>query len=294
MISKSKLFLSALLMVSVVSATPTPALPIDTVVDLTIPRAPVFGAGPVIQRFILLDLTALAGLDIENPIQGKGVLVLFPGGSGKLGIGDGELGIGQTNFLVRTRHHFAAQGFHVAVMDAATDFLARPEGLGSDRNSPEHMQDVAAVIQDLRGRFPGLPVWLVGTSRGTISAANAAAVLTSPAGPDGIVLTSSVTRPGGNPESLEDVSLEDIGVPALVVAHRDDGCVVTPPEDANPLFHVLKKNNNRSRIRFFEGGFAPLDEACDALSPHGYFGIESRVVRHIGKYVLSVISQGSP
>ena len=294
MISKSELFLSALLIVSIVSATPTPALPIDTVVSLTVPRAPISGSGTVTQSFILLDLNDLSSPDIENPIQGKAVLLLFPGGGGRLAVADEQLSIGQANFLVRSRHLFAAQGFHVAVMDAASDFLARPEGLGSDRNSAEHMQDVAAVIQHLRGLFPGLPVWLVGTSRGMISAANAAAVLTGSASPDGLVLTSSVTRPGGNPESLEDVFLENIGVPALVVAHRDDGCFVTPPEDANPLFHVLKKNNNRSRIRFFEGGFAPLDEACEALTPHGYFGIESRVVRHIGRHILSVISQGSP
>ncbi|MBI4488313.1 MAG: hypothetical protein HY694_04450 [Deltaproteobacteria bacterium] len=282
-------------------ASSTPALSIDTVVSLTVPRAriPGTGTGSVIQRFILLDLGDISALDIENPIEAKGVLVLFPGAAGRLGIGDGELGIGQANLLVRTRHYFAAQGFHVAVMDAATDFLTRPnqEGLGDDRTSTQHMQDIAVVINHLRGRFPGLPIWVVGTSRGSISAANAAAVLTGSAAPDGLVLISSVTRrtgPNNDRESLDDVPLHNIGVPSLVAAHKDDACRGSPPEDAVPLFQVLKKRDNRSRIRFFEGGFAPLDEACDPLSPHGFFGIEAEVVRHIGSHVRTVISGESP
>ena len=174
-------------------------------------------------------------------------------------------------------------------MDAATDFLSRPEGLGSDRTSTQHMQDIAVVLDYLRGRFPGLPIWLVGTSRGVISAANAAAVLTGPAAPDGIVLTSSLTQPAvGNPESLQNVALEDIGVPSLVVAHRDDTCPFTPPDDAKALFHTLRKGHPRSGLRFFVGGFPPLDAPCDALAAHGFFGIEARVVEAIGRFILSI------
>jgi pimeloyl-ACP methyl ester carboxylesterase len=266
----------------------TPARAIDTVVSLTVPRTPVTGSPPVIQRFIMLDLAAIPPT-VPDPIEAKGVLVLFTGGNGKLGIGDAQLSILQTNFLVRTRHLFAAQGFHVAVADAATDFLLRPEGLGNDRTSAQHMQDVAMIISYLRGRFPGLPIWLVGTSRGTISAANAAAVLTGTAAPDGIVLTSSLTREGVvDSESLQDVPLGQITVPAFVGAHRDDGCAFTPPEDARELFRTLRKQNHRSHLRFFEGGFAPFDDPCEALAAHGFFGIESRVVEAIGKFIRSL------
>ena len=34
-----------------------------------------------------------------------------------------------------------------------------------------HFTDISAVIEDLDKRFPGVPVFLIGTSRGTISAA---------------------------------------------------------------------------------------------------------------------------
>jgi pimeloyl-ACP methyl ester carboxylesterase len=266
-----------------------PARAADIVVSLEVARTPITGPAPVIQRYILFDLTAIPAT-VSDPIQAKGVIVLFSGGGGRLGIGDGQLSILQTNFLVRTRHHFAAQGFHVAVPDAATDFLLRPQGLGADRTSAAHMQDVAAVITDLRSRFPGLPIWLVGTSRGTISAANAAAVLTGAAAPDGLVLTSALTQPGlGNPESLQNVPLAAIHVPALVVAHRDDTCAVTPPADAKDLIRALRNQHRRSDLRFFDGGFAPVDDPCEALTAHGFFGIEPKVVEAIGKFILRSI-----
>ena len=40
------------------------------------------------------------------------------------------------------------------------------------RNGAEHAQDVAAVVKDLRRRFPAAKLFLVGTSRGTVSAAS--------------------------------------------------------------------------------------------------------------------------
>src|SRR5207244_550656 len=92
--------------------------------------------------------------------------------------------------------------------------------------------DGRAVIAALREMAP-VPVWLVGTSMGTVSAANAAARLED-GGPDGLVLTSTVTR--GSREMIEsvgDVRLQDITVPTLLVHHRDDtwrrAATPTPP-----------------------------------------------------------------
>jgi pimeloyl-ACP methyl ester carboxylesterase len=56
----------------------------------------------------------------------------------------------------------------------------------------EHAADVKQAIAAMREVAP-VPVWLVGTSMGSLSAANAAARLPE-GGPDGIVLTSSVTE----------------------------------------------------------------------------------------------------
>jgi hypothetical protein len=71
------------------------------------------------------------------------------------------------NFLVRSRDLFAGEGLLVAVLDVPSD---RGSGYGKFRVSKEHARDVAAVIAGLRTLAP-VPVWFVGTSKGTVSAA---------------------------------------------------------------------------------------------------------------------------
>jgi hypothetical protein len=222
----------------------------------------------------------------------KATLLLFVGGSGRIGAGDGQIGVSSANYLLRTRRHFAAAGpFNVAVMDAASDFLALPTGLRHQRLTAEYLEDMERVVADLRVRFPGLPVYAMGTSRGSIGAAFLAASL-SPAegGPDGLVLTSSVTRPsgGGDYISLETpftIDLAAIGVPSLVVAHEEDGCVVTPPEDAEPLRDLLAQSAPEAKLKTVSGGLPPLSTVCQALSEHGFFGVEQKSVDKISKWI---------
>jgi hypothetical protein len=147
------------------------------------------------------------------------------------------------------------------------------------------------VVAELRVRFPGLPVYAMGTSRGTIGAAFLASSL-SPAegGPDGLVLTSSVTRPGSGGDHISvtapfTVDLAAVSVPSLVVAHKDDGCVVTPPEDAKPLRDLLKQSGAEAKHKTISGGLPPLSTACQALSEHGFFGVEQKSVDKISKWI---------
>ena len=167
-----------------------------------------------------------------------GSVVLFPGGGGNLRLAQRRGLDGHTNFLVRNRERFAAHGFVVAVVDAPSDRAT--DGLTLFRSTAGHAQDVQAVIEALR-RLSPTPVWLVGTSMGTVSAANAAARLAGgPAAPDGLVLTSSVTRPSRRErESLSDVRLGAVAVPTLIVHHKDDACPVTPHRDAAGLAKEL-------------------------------------------------------
>jgi hypothetical protein len=53
------------------------------------------------------------------------VLLLFIGGDGTLGLTANQLNTGSPNFLARNRNHFAAEGFVVAVVDAASS-ITRP------------------------------------------------------------------------------------------------------------------------------------------------------------------------
>lgn len=207
-------------------------------------------------------------------------MILFAGGHGRLSLSPQGIGWGRGNFLVRSRSLFAERGFLVALVDAPSDQMTH--GLWHFRTTEAHAQDAAAVIAYLKQAGPA-PVWLVGTSAGTLSAANAAARL--PSGPDGVVLTSSITRATRNlPYSLRDVDLAAITVSTLFVHHKDDGCVATPYDDLPGVMKRLKKAR-RAELLTFSGGDPPRSDACEPLSPHGFLGIERAVVGQIAAWI---------
>lgn len=170
-------------------------------------------------------------------------------------------------------------------MDAATDFLSCPDGLKGQRLTDKYRRDMALVILDLRTRFPGLKVWAVGTSRGSIAAAQAAAEL-SPggSGPDGLGLTSTVTQ-GGLFNTVFDVALSQITVPTLIAHHKADTCSVSPPADTPAIVAALT-GTTTIKVRELKGGLPAVSDECKGLSPHGYYGIEPRAVRRISKWIV--------
>lgn len=186
-------------------------------------------------------------------------VILFPGGIG-------VVGSVRQNFLLRVAGRFAAQGINVAVADAPSDQLSgmRPPF----RKSDEHATDIAAIVAFVKSRA-SVPVWLVGTSRGSISAANGAARI-GPQRVAGAVLTSSVW------ERMLDMPLEDIAVPVLVVHNRDDGCRESPFDDTAGAMARLRHAPVKELIAV-SGGYL-RGNPCEALSPHGYYGIEDEVV----------------
>ncbi len=204
-------------------------------------------------------------------------VILFTGGDGVLGLGAGGMESGANNFLVRNRQRFADRGFLVAVLDAPSDHAT---GLGRFRASAEHAEDVKAVIAFLRG-IAKVPLWLVGTSRGTVSAANAAARLQD-GGADGLVLTSSLTEP--HRESLHDVDLTAIRIPTLVVHNRSDQCGATPYRDA-PVLLASLVNAPAKELVTFDGGDTPRSDPCEGLSYHGYLGLDGDVVAAIAEWI---------
>jgi len=206
-------------------------------------------------------------------------LILFTGGDGKLR-GYGPANIRHGNFLVRSRDLFVAQGFAVAVIDTPSD---QSSGMGDDfRVGSAHRRDIGFVIAWLRQRVAA-PVWLVGTSMGTLSAANGGTL--QPDGPDGIVLTSSVTRSSRRVHNtVYDARPIDVTIPTLIVHNREDGCVVCPFSDIPDLLGRFK-NAPRGQLITFQGGDPPITDACEALSRHGYLGLESQVVAAIAEWI---------
>ncbi len=255
----------ALLLALLVALAVGPAAAADEEALRTIPTRP-----GVTESFLL----------VTPPAKPVAAVVLFTGGNGVLRLDRKRPGRVTGNFLVRSRFEFAAEGLLVAVVDVPSD---RSTGLVQFRTSAQHAEDAKTVIAALR-KIADVPVWLVGTSMGTVSAASVAARLKD-GGPDGIVLTSSITRWSKQQvESLNDVDLKDIRVPVLVVHHREDGCFASPYSGAVLLPRQLV-NAPRKAFVDFTGGDTPRSEPCEALSAHGYLGLEKTVVAAIAKFI---------
>ena len=207
-------------------------------------------------------------------------VILFAGGHGRLALSQHRIGWGETNFLVRNRERFCCEALMVAVMDAPSD---RPQGLSNFRTSSAHAEDIRHVITKLKD-IANVPVWLVGTSMGTVSAANAAARLKK-GGPDGLVLTSTVTKETRQvTETVNNVRLKDIRVPTLVVHHKQDSCVVTPYELARALMKSLTQAPKKELLTF-EGGDLSVLDPCEPMSYHGFLGLDGEVVTAIVSWI---------
>lgn len=217
------------------------------------------------------------------PEAPRAVALMLPGGHGGLGLyPNGSMRWGDTNFVVRTREQFAAQGLVVAVADAPSD-RQQPPYLAEVRQTPEHAQDIGRITEALRQRF-GLPVWLIGTSRGTQSAAYAATQLEGGRAPDGVVLTASIlvderTRP------IPAMPLHALRQPVLVVHHQADACQVTPFAGVPDLLRGLT-GAARKELLAFTGGTS-TGPVCGPLAFHGFNGIEADVVGAIANWILA-------
>jgi hypothetical protein len=215
------------------------------------------------------------------PAQVRGVVVMFAGGADDLGIKkNGDIKHAD-NFVVRSRDLWIAKGYGVVLVDA----IGR-QSMRGKRSSAAY----AAVTQQIVAfaqQQSAAPVWVLGTSQGSIAAMNAAshAIRTPIAG---VILTESVSVLGGSHETVFDAHPEDVRVPALVVANQDDRCKVAPPSMARAIAQSL--HNTQVSVLFVHGGITQSPNACASLSPHGYDGIERSVVDQITAWMASVAS----
>lgn len=216
----------------------------------------------------------------ENPVANA---VLFQGGGGNIGIfPNGSMRV--ENFLSGGAARFTRNGISVAIVDVPSD----RRNLDDFRHTPEHAQDIAAVIAFLR-RQNTLPVWAIGTSNGSLSAATAA-VLLKEGGPDGIVLTASTTsKPVAAAHPVTDAALDQVTVPTLFVHHKDDACRVTPYSAIPGVMAAMKQARVVDLITV-EGG-ENRGSPCHS-GYHQFLGIEAEVTRQIAGWIRRHHSQG--
>lgn len=184
-----------------------------------------------------------------------GGVILVPGKSTKAPLGpDGSKLDGDGNFVIRTRQDYVDAGFTTAVA--------------------EDPSDLGPLIALLRTK--ARPVFLVATSNGTIVAA-ANATRLGAAGPDGLVLTSTVTKPSALfAKSAADYPLKDLRIPVLFVHNANDACRLSPPAGMERVAAALDPSLVTVVTVSSTAGNQDPDQ-CGAFAPHGYLGIEASV-----------------
>ena len=187
-----------------------------------------------------------------KPKAPRASVILMPGGDGNIRPGDqGEINGLKGNQLVRTRHAYAARGLAVLVVDAGTDLTSA-------------VQYMAAIKR---------PVTVIGTSKGTIRAAQGIA---RGARPDALVLTSGfLSSESGSGYGVMSILGSPASLPrTLVIHHSQDGCRVTLPAGVEPF---IKWSAGRARVAWMNGGRSEGDP-CEAFSHHGFNGQDGQVV----------------
>ncbi len=249
-----------------------------------------FECNESLQRLPTRDAGITLPFDLVMPAAAapRGVVILLPGGAGVLSLSATGIEQAADNFCVRTRQLYATQGFAVAVPDAPSD---RPTGLDDFRATKDHADDLTALITWLRNQFPGVPVTVVGTSRGTISAANVAVRFSGSQGPDYLVLTSSVTSIPASATDQEDIqSIPGYRAalmqraPILMIDDSLDACGASKPANAMSFAATI---DDSAAFVVLDGGPTPPDggDVCGGLAYHGFYGLDAPVVDRIIEFI---------
>lgn len=247
----------------------------------------------------LVELDARPGAKIKFMLiepegSPRAVLLSYPGGRGTIDLrsflGIPSINKYKENFLVRTRKDFVEAGFVVALPDVPSD----REWLRYKYRLSETQTADARAIVDYLGEKYSLPVWIMGTSASSLTAAYVAVHM--PEAFQGVVLTASVTRVKPEwavyddfPQGTASVELAKISVPVVIASNREDGCNLSPSEDTE-LIRERLTNSPRVEVKYYSGGDTPRSKPCNALSRHGFLGLENQVVGDL----VTFIRQNTP
>ena len=194
-------------------------------------------------------------LDSGGPSP-KYLVILFPGGSGVVDprMENGKLVYGfRGNFLLRAR-----------------PFIVDGEFATVTTNSTQSEERIQAVLDDLKRRFPGARIYLMGTSNGTGPTMALARYLSDKIA--GEIHTSSLN-------GIYDFDARKYKNRHLILYHKNDSCRATP-------FSAAKASHERFGNDFIamEGGITVGDN-CEAFAHHGYNGIERETVEAIKQWI---------
>jgi hypothetical protein len=217
----------------------------------------------------------------------KAVLILLVGSEGMLKIQkseDGAFKYQKGNFLMRIRDALASDDLMTIAPDVPSDQASRGY-TDAFRDSDRHLSDMRALIADVKDKYPQAKVFIVGTSRGSISSGVLALKLGHEVA--GVIHTASMN--GNAPGAGLPLWRLNYGLAKskqLFIHHRDDNCKSTK-------FEPIKEKAETFQIELIEinGGHGDQNrDPCQAFSYHGFWGVEQTVVLKIKDWLSRQIN----
>ena len=225
----------------------------------------------VTQSFVILDMAG-------RPPEAVALLYVGAGGRINLRREQGQVKFGARNFLPRSGGEFARNGVIPVVMDAPSDYEV--ELSDGYRSSREQSIDARAVVAELKKRYPALPIYVIGTSRGTISAAYIGRDLGDELA--GVVLTSTMFGSSNlrrQAANLRGFDYARIKTRLLFVHHREDSCEHTPYSSAARAAQPYT-------LISVKGGRPAESGSCEPFAAHGFFGVEPQTIDALTAWML--------
>jgi hypothetical protein len=235
----------------------------------------------------------------SNGSAPKALVVLIGGGDLNMSItGNTTTGVADTtggvNFVVRSAQLFAEAGYATVAIDRPSD---QPPASSIDsvadvdqyRISVKHVVDILTVLKHINTE--NLDVFLVGTSRGAISAVASNLIaagisLSSPLTSDGNPSHVYVGKPG-----IANLQPSFVQRPVHILWHQNDQCSVSTPANAQALYNSLSSyttaayNEANGGVRVTTAGNGVVPDVCGAFDYHGYLGIETTAVGYITNWL---------
>jgi hypothetical protein len=213
-------------------------------------------------------------------VKPQAVAIVYTGGYGTLNLRmeGGQAKFGQGNFLVRARTDFIRNGVLPVLVDVPSD---ERQGVSDQyRFSDKQVADARAILAEVRKRAPGLPIFIVTTSRSTLSGAHLARSL-SPEEAAGVMLSSSISVSVGpsSTYTLSGFNWKSVKLPLLIVHHRGDTCRATP-------YGPMARAAEGFALISVKGGKPPESEPCEPFAAHGFYGKEAETVDAIAGWML--------
>lgn len=213
--------------------------------------------------------------EVNVPDDAPAMVLLFEGAGG-------ALSADSKGFAHRARQIFLGAGLATVLVGPPSDQRSFKGGMSPRfRTSDAHITDIDAVVAAITGEHH-LPVWILGMSMGSRSAAYYAVRRSQKIG--GVVLVSSMTKPPrGKP--IQALQLHKVTVPLLAVAHEDDECPSTPAAGAQEIIDAATKSR-AAEAKLFSGGQNIGGNPCEIETHHTFFGIEKTVGSAIANFIM--------